>query len=119
MNLDKLRSLPADLQIIRELSLLGNYEQSILYFEPLLLTLTQYSKSKPEQSQKWSLLIDKLTIELNIIKDIYQELNRFENKINNNPIEIYDKDVWPAPEPLPSSSRKLKNTSKGILIDVR
>lgn len=108
-------TFPTDLQICREFALLGNYDTCLLYFEPLLSSISTYAKSQDkDECKKWMDLREELLLEFKLVKDIHQEINSFkERRITKTIVEIPDKDIWPSPDPLPTSIKKQRQTNKG------
>jgi katanin p60 ATPase-containing subunit A1 len=106
--------IPTDLQIARETALLGNYDTSVLYFEPLLHSLEAWSKqlSTDQERELCKKVTEELRLEFNTIREIRDTLNSFKTlKLSSTPAkEEWDKDVWPAPPPkaTPSWQKKLQ-----------
>jgi katanin p60 ATPase-containing subunit A1 len=116
---ETVKQFPQELQICREFCLLGNYDTCLLYFESLLSTIHIHAKSQtPEEAKKWMALKEMLMVEFNLVKEIHQELNSFKDRriLNTEKVDTVDKDVWPAPEPMPTSNKKTaRRSSKGEL----
>ncbi|KAJ8326861.1 Katanin p60 ATPase-containing subunit A1 [Batrachochytrium dendrobatidis] len=114
-----MQSLPNELQICRECALMGNYDTALLYFEGILQSIHHHAKSlaDAEQCNKWMDTKEQLMAEFKVIKDISLELSKFKARsdttgakpfsIMDDGQEIYDKDVWPAPAPNPTPSKRM------------
>ncbi|KAJ3050445.1 Katanin p60 ATPase-containing subunit A1 [Rhizophlyctis rosea] len=118
-----LAELPKELQIARECALLGNYETALMYFESILQNIHLHARTveDPALRERWAKTRQELATELQVIKDISLEISSFKERSNRSDTfsrskvtsfdddsafddhtsPPYDKDVWPAPEPLP------------------
>lgn len=120
-----LKQITQELQISRECALLGQYETSLLYYESIVQSLFLYSKTLPEGTEKNKTLDirDDIKNEFQVVKEISMELASFKERkssrlsMNRSPSPAssreshkYDKDVWPAPDPLPGRPIRKKQT---------
>ncbi|KAJ3303010.1 Katanin p60 ATPase-containing subunit A1 [Kappamyces sp. JEL0829] len=127
----ELANLVTEVQISRECALLGGYDTALLYYEGVLKTIQNYAKSLSDEVEKskWLSVRDELMQEFSLIKDIATELASFKDRSNMlgrkgsfdgssaSPLpsrDHYDKDVWPAPEPLPTRSSMKKKLSSSV-----
>ncbi|KAI8822047.1 P-loop containing nucleoside triphosphate hydrolase protein [Fimicolochytrium jonesii] len=113
-------NLPTELQLARECALLGNYDTALLYFESILQNIHLYAKNiaDPVLRDRWITTRQELSVEFQLVKDIGLELASFKERSHSGIFSRsrgaldddsgysapVDKDVWPAPDPLPRRS---------------
>jgi katanin p60 ATPase-containing subunit A1 len=117
-----MNSILSELQISRECALLGNYDTSLLYYEGVLNSIHQHTKTciDPLTKDQWVHVRQQILQEFTIIKEISQELasfkerplsNKFSDKYTEGVLASHsDKDSWSS-SPLPKRANIAKRTS--------
>ncbi|KAH9250137.1 hypothetical protein BASA81_012094 [Batrachochytrium salamandrivorans] len=127
-----IESLPTELQICRECALMGNYDTALLYFESILQTIHHHARATAdtENRNKWMHVREQLMSEFRAIKDISLELSKFKTRsdtfgvrrlsiMDDDYLDLrssqsgYDKDVWPAPDPIPTKRAPARKQRTG------
>eukprot|EP00698_Gefionella_okellyi_P022092 TRINITY_DN7275_c0_g1_i1.p1 TRINITY_DN7275_c0_g1~~TRINITY_DN7275_c0_g1_i1.p1 ORF type:complete len:515 (+),score=156.78 TRINITY_DN7275_c0_g1_i1:54-1598(+) len=76
--MELLQHLPDSLQLSRELALLGNYDTALVYFDGAIQQINQYlAYADAASRESWVRLKEDLLEEVQILKDISQEINQF------------------------------------------
>jgi katanin p60 ATPase-containing subunit A1 len=102
-----------NLQICRELALLGNYDSAILFYESIILSIQSHTAQSTLQ-ERWIHAQEMINKEFQAVKAIKSELSGFKDrKVGRKSIMDQDPDVWAAPDPLPprQAAQKLKETA--------
>ncbi|KAJ1334602.1 hypothetical protein BSLG_007757 [Batrachochytrium salamandrivorans] len=121
-----------ELQICRECALMGNYDTALLYFESILQTIHHHARATAdtENRNKWMHVREQLMSEFRAIKDISLELSKFKTRsdtfgvrrlsiMDDDHLDLrssqsgYDKDVWPAPDPIPTKRAPARKQRTG------
>eukprot|EP01095_Lingulamoeba_sp_RSL-Kostka_P003393 TRINITY_DN14381_c0_g1_i1.p1 TRINITY_DN14381_c0_g1~~TRINITY_DN14381_c0_g1_i1.p1 ORF type:complete len:501 (+),score=180.44 TRINITY_DN14381_c0_g1_i1:55-1557(+) len=79
MNVQNIRE---NIKFAREYSLIGNYDMSVIYFENVfqqLQELVRVNNDVIEKKKKWQNVIDKLSVEFDLVKQLQNELDNFYN----------------------------------------
>lgn len=115
-----------NIQLAREMSLLGNYDEAEVYYEGLLQMISRFLIGIPDQirKDKWQQVQKKVVTEYEQVKTLKNMLNTLSLNVNHEvPIGVRrdepvkdgldfmdyntptDPDVWPAPTPADHSAR--------------
>ncbi|KAL3882687.1 hypothetical protein ACJMK2_029001 [Sinanodonta woodiana] len=127
-----LNDINEDTKSARESALLGNYEDSVVFYEGVLQHIQKLllTVKEPERRRKWQQVRQEIAQEYEYVKDIIKILSSFKSDSSRNSNQDYglrgyddygrheeptrDPDVWPPPTPV--EHRPSPNIRGGIRV---
>jgi katanin p60 ATPase-containing subunit A1 len=117
----------------RELSLTGQYQEAMTYYESVLSRIKRHTGTivERDRKQRWQQVLEDIRKEYEVTKQIHDLLNgfksnpakearkyRLEEKPPSQPAPPRDPDVWPPPTPV-ESSRPVRNQPRPVVKPVQ